>query len=927
MRHQLSKTIFFIFLTLTSTYAFCQEGIVSGVLNSDTDGFPLPGVNVIIKGTTKGTQTDFDGFYSIKCQVGDVLVFSFVGMQNKEVKVTKNMFSEISNNFSVQKNAVEPIQNDAYKKALKTYKDTLHFIPTMEGSERTYNKKNYFEYNRIKSIKVKPNEVVLDYFNRDLHYEVGYISTTALQFIKNSNLPKLQSTFSQGASQNGELTFLGPETGNVFSYGPKIASLEFDDSAYTFDNNILETSLKTFNTMFFNVSTDNLLVGLNISHKTNEDVFGRERSKSNDITLNFNNKDYQTSKLEWDAFLKYSNKTDNQPNINGFQNNVLLNTWITPPSFENSQGAVLDNGSQRSFSPNNYNNPRWLLENNRNSESYDYLIGSVQNKIDLGDFNLESNLNYNHSKNEQHFGLVTQTVGFEDGYLSEKDIQKNNLNGLIKFDFENRKNDYELKINSIVNYTFEDLRYRLKESSGFEDFSFSSPENSTSVSHQMNRNTFRLLNQFSFEWNDVNSEITFGNNSYLSSLQKNEWFLPSIQLRLNLDDIFNMYDINHFNLTTSTSFDINDMPLFYTNQSHNSLLLTPSQSLTYTANNDLFLSDALQLEKKQSYSIGASIGFRLFDTYFEFDANYFETETKGSVFPINNGEQFSLENVANIRNRGFEMSLENSFYTSNEFQISSKIVFATNRTKVLKLLVPEERVAIAGFATISKNLIVGQPAGIIMGSSYARDAQNNMIIDETGFPIVSNEQQIIGDPTPNFTFGFSNQLKWKRFKLNFVLDYQNGGDVWNGTQNVLNYFGTSQQSAEQRTITNFVFQGVNQQGDTNTTSVDFYNPSNGMESNRFVKYGFDGVAEDAIEDASYLNLKTIDVSYSFVGTNPKGFFRQFDVGMYAHNLFTVSQFRGASPYSSLYDSHSGQGLNFFNAPMATEIGLTITLKI
>lgn len=71
-------------LTFIST-AFAQEKTISGNVSDDTG--PLPGVSIIIKGTTKGTETDFDGNYAIQAKVGDVLVFSFVGMTTQERKV------------------------------------------------------------------------------------------------------------------------------------------------------------------------------------------------------------------------------------------------------------------------------------------------------------------------------------------------------------------------------------------------------------------------------------------------------------------------------------------------------------------------------------------------------------------------------------------------------------------------------------------------------------------------------------------------------------------------------------------------------------------------------------------------------------------------------------------------------------------------
>ncbi|MCF6212731.1 MAG: SusC/RagA family TonB-linked outer membrane protein [Flavobacteriaceae bacterium] len=77
------KTKFSGFLTLLLAFlvqiTFAQEKTISGNVSDDTG--PLPGVSVIIKGTTSGTETDFDGNYAIKAKAGDVLQYSFVGMQ------------------------------------------------------------------------------------------------------------------------------------------------------------------------------------------------------------------------------------------------------------------------------------------------------------------------------------------------------------------------------------------------------------------------------------------------------------------------------------------------------------------------------------------------------------------------------------------------------------------------------------------------------------------------------------------------------------------------------------------------------------------------------------------------------------------------------------------------------------------------------
>ena len=67
-----------------------NERIISGKVVSTSDDLPLPGVNVIVQGTSRGVQTDFDGNYSINAITGEELVFSFLGMIEDRVIVAAN---------------------------------------------------------------------------------------------------------------------------------------------------------------------------------------------------------------------------------------------------------------------------------------------------------------------------------------------------------------------------------------------------------------------------------------------------------------------------------------------------------------------------------------------------------------------------------------------------------------------------------------------------------------------------------------------------------------------------------------------------------------------------------------------------------------------------------------------------------------------
>ena len=82
--------LLFIMMFFIGISAFAQEKTVSGTVTDGAEA--LPGVSVTIKGTTTGTETDFDGKYSIKTKVGDVLVYSYLGFKTVEKTVgTENV--------------------------------------------------------------------------------------------------------------------------------------------------------------------------------------------------------------------------------------------------------------------------------------------------------------------------------------------------------------------------------------------------------------------------------------------------------------------------------------------------------------------------------------------------------------------------------------------------------------------------------------------------------------------------------------------------------------------------------------------------------------------------------------------------------------------------------------------------------------------
>jgi TonB-linked SusC/RagA family outer membrane protein len=93
MKNKFSLLLILALFALLQTSGYAQNKVVKGTI-TDASGLPIPGANVLLKGTKQGTSTDFDGKYSINASAGQVLVFSSTGSKTVEMTVGQN--SEIN---------------------------------------------------------------------------------------------------------------------------------------------------------------------------------------------------------------------------------------------------------------------------------------------------------------------------------------------------------------------------------------------------------------------------------------------------------------------------------------------------------------------------------------------------------------------------------------------------------------------------------------------------------------------------------------------------------------------------------------------------------------------------------------------------------------------------------------------------------------
>lgn len=92
----MKSLLLFIFLSFASIFGYSQNYEIKGNV-VDANGMPLPGVTILVKNTTKGASTDFDGNFTISdVQNGEILVFSYIGFTTKEILVSNSNFINVT---------------------------------------------------------------------------------------------------------------------------------------------------------------------------------------------------------------------------------------------------------------------------------------------------------------------------------------------------------------------------------------------------------------------------------------------------------------------------------------------------------------------------------------------------------------------------------------------------------------------------------------------------------------------------------------------------------------------------------------------------------------------------------------------------------------------------------------------------------------
>jgi TonB-linked SusC/RagA family outer membrane protein len=628
-----------------------------------------------------------------------------------------------------------------------------------------------------------------------------------------------------------------------------------------------------------------------------------------------------------------------------------------------------------------YDNPFWVVNNNPLTDNVDRLIASVElkyNKSDwflkeiLGDLGitLRAGNDWTSTNQNQYFAL--NSASFVNGRVTTYEDRTNIFNGdLILTLNKSFSEDFRMNILAAGNLYQRLDNYLLIVGNGlvipeFYHTSNTQSQNVTQYDGKLRRSS--VYGRIGFDYKGaiyLNGTVRNDQSTSLP-VQNNSFVYGGVDAGVILTELFGMTDsdiLSYAKIRGSYATVGSDAPIY--------ALTTPwfrpagfsdgwtgnvGVSFPFRGQNSFLLgrtigSPDLRPESRRELEVGAEV--KLFKGAIGIDVTYYQTTNVDQILSVpiarSTGFEARFVNIGTMENTGLEVLLTATPVRAEkpgDFQFDFTANFSTFNNIVKKLADGVPAVFLGGFTGGSVRAVADKPYGSIYGLPWLRDSTkpgNPFIIDQFGRPQPGGAEIAFGSAIPQWTLGFRPQISFAGFTIAALLDIRQGGAMWNGTRAALNFFGTSAESQNRDnlngtiggvTFVNNVAQGVTASGAANTTVIGTgLIPANASRGQAF--YGASGfynnfngsLIEPVIEDASWVRLREVTVSYRFPKevVSALAITRSIELFASGRNLWLSTRFQGVDPETSLVGASNAQGLDYFNFPNTRTLTFGIKL--
>lgn len=371
-------------------------------------------------------------------------------------------------------------------------------------------------------------------------------------------------------------------------------------------------------------------------------------------------------------------------------------------------------------------------------------------------------------------------------------------------------------------------------------------------------------------------------------------------------------------------------------------------------------NEEIDPERKTEWEVGLDLAF--LDDRIATSLTYYDSFTEDAILSIDVPPSIGFfdrwANAAEFSNRGLEATLDLIPVQSPNFGWNIGAQLGISESCVEDLAGTEE-IGLAGFSGSTSSVVAPDPVtgecfpfGALYGGDFIRFGRGSRadvdgdgeadLIDEMfpnaaagalyigadGFPRLDPQERVAGDPNPDYTWSLRNTFTlFRNLRISGLVDAAIGQEMWNGTKGALTFFGTHRTTLPFHGEGSTHVFGCGDPGDGSTESCE--NPTNAagpgagtpvtLNWNTWtiggLGSGFTGPFSQFVEDASYVKLRDISVSYTFAQDwLQRVGFSTLDVTVSGQNLYTWTDYTGIDPESNLTAQSSGRGLDYFNNP-------------
>jgi hypothetical protein len=312
------------------------------------------------------------------------------------------------------------------------------------------------------------------------------------------------------------------------------------------------------------------------------------------------------------------------------------------------------------------------------------------------------------------------------------------------------------------------------------------------------------------------------------------------------------------------------------------------------------------------------------------DYAYYKTRVKDQIFTVGTAYSSGLSgitrNAGDYEVFGHELLVSADIIRSKDFRWELILNWSTSEGKVLEIPEDIESIIFAdsGFAGITSEIRAGDKMGNLYGYKW-RYEDGQRYLDADGFPeIVTDERVKVGNAFPDFISSLGSNLKWKGIGFNFLLEYKEGGDLYDsGLRNSIrngNPLSTLVRDEE------VVLEGVMDNGSggytTNTTPAlideNYYRNSN----------VYNRASEVLVQDASWVKLRNVSLSYDMDNKFTRDLkMEKLSLSVSASNILVWTPFDGYDPEGNQYSAGSNvYGFTGLSVPLSQSYSFGLNIS-